>query len=108
MARGIKISMDSKGRAKDNIIIERFFRSLKHEDIYLKEYLSIAELKSGIAQYMFKYNHVRLHEALDYRTPAEIYFPAEGVSVSGGGRKEVIETEVSGLPERKQLLEIAV
>ncbi|MBI5373402.1 MAG: IS3 family transposase, partial [Sphingobacteriales bacterium] len=94
----IKISMDSKGRAKDNIIIERFFRSLKHEDVYLKEYLSVAELKAGIARYMFKYNRERLHEALDYRTPAEIYF----------GRKEVIETEVSELPERKQLLEIAV
>jgi len=103
LSRGIRISMDSKGRALDNIIIERFFRSLKHEDVYLKEYSSVAELKAGIAQYMFKYNHERLHEALDYRTPAEIYFPTEG-----GGRKEVIETEVFGLPERKQLLEIAV
>ena len=98
LARGIKISMDSKGRAKDNIIIERFFRSLKHEDIYLNEYLSIPELKIGVARYMYKYNHERLHEALDYRTPAEIYF----------SRKEVIKTEASGSPERKQLLEIAV
>ena len=94
----IKISMDGKGRAKDNIIIERFFRSLKHEDIYLQEYLSIAELKTGVAKYMFEYNHERLHEALDYRTPAEVYFE----------RKEVIKTEAPGLPERKQLLEIAV
>lgn len=98
LARQIKISMDSKGRALDNIIIERFFRSLKHEDIYLKEYLSIPELKIGVAQYMFKYNHVRLHEALDYRTPAEIYFE----------RKEVRQAEDFGLPERKQLLENAV
>jgi len=108
LSRGIKISMDSKGRALDNIIIERFFRSLKHEDVYLKEYPSVTELKAGIAQYMFKYNHERLHEALDYRTPAEIYFPAGGESVPGGERKEVIETEAAGSPERKQLLEIAV
>ncbi len=98
LSHEIKISMDSKGRAMDNIIIERFFRSLKYEDIYLKEYLSIAELKTGVAQYMFKYNHERLHEALDYRTPAEIYFK----------RKEVVQAEAFMLPERKQLLEIAV
>ena len=98
LSREIKISMDSKGRALDNIIIERFFRSLKHEDIYLREYLSIAELKAGIVEYMFKYNHERLHEALDYRTPAEIYF----------NKKEVARTDGSKSLERKQLLEIAV
>lgn len=109
LSRGIKISMDSKGRAKDNIIIERFFRSLKHEDVYLRDYASIAELKTGIARYMFKYNRERLHESLDYRTPAEIYFPAEdGGSAVDGGRKEVMRTEEFGLPERKQLLEISV
>jgi putative transposase len=98
LSRGIKISMDSKGRALDNIIIERFFRSLKHEDIYLKEYLSMVELKVGIAEYMFKYNHERLHEALDYRTPTEIYF----------NEKEVARTDGAKSLERKQLLEIAV
>ena len=90
--------MDSKGRALDNIIIERFFRSLKHEDIYLKEYLSVPELKTGVARYMFKYNHERLHETFDYRTPAEVYFE----------RKEVVRSEVAKLPGLKQLLEIAV
>jgi len=98
LSQEIKISMDSVGRAKDNIIIERFFRSLKHEDIYHKEYLSIADLKTGVSEYMFKYNHKRLHESLDYRTPAEVYFE----------RKEIIKTEASMTPERKQLLEIAV
>ena len=86
LSQEIKISMDSKGRALDNVIIERFFRSLKHEDIYLKEYRCLAELKTGVAEYMFKYNHERLHEALDYRTPAEIYF----------ARKEVVSTEEAG------------
>ena len=98
LSRQIKISMDSKGRALDNIIIERFFRSLKHEDIYYKEYLSVPELKTGVSEYMFKYNHKRLHETLDYRTPAEVYFE----------RKEVVRTETFMLPERKQLLGIAV
>lgn len=108
LAHQVKISMDSKGRAKDNIIIERFFRSLKHEDIYLREYLSIPELKIGVAQYMFKYNRVRLHETHGYMTPAELYFPTEGGFASGEGRKEVVRTEAVMLPERKQLLEIAV
>jgi putative transposase len=98
LSSGIQVSMDSKGRAKDNIIIERFFRSLKYEDIYLKEYRSIAELKIGVAQYMFKYNHVRLHESLDYRLPAEAYL----------GKKEVIKLEAVMIPERKLLLEKAV
>jgi putative transposase len=98
LTRGIKISMDGKGRAIDNIIIERFFRSLKHEDIYLKEYRSLAELKIGVAQYMFKYNHERLHEALGYGTPAEIYF----------NRKEVVSTNETGSQIRKLALKIAV
>ena len=98
LSQEIKISMDSKGRALDNIIIERFFRSLKHEDIYLKEYRCLAELKTGVAEYMFKYNHERLHEALDYRPPVEIYF----------GRKEVVSTEGTGSQIRKLALEIAV
>ena len=98
LSQEIKISMDSKGRALDNVIIERFFRSLKHEDIYLKEYRCLAELKTGVAEYMFKYNHERLHEALDYRTPAEIYF----------ARKEVVSTEEPASQIRKLTLEIAV
>lgn len=98
LGKRIKISMDGKGRAQDNIIIERFFRSLKHEDIYLKEYCSLADLKTGVAEYMFKYNHERLHEALDYRTPAEIYF----------ARKEAETIEESSPRIRKLALEIAV
>jgi len=98
LSQEIKISMDSKGRALDNVIIERFFRSLKHEDIYLKEYRCLAELKTGVAEYMFKYNHERLHEALDYSTPAEIYF----------ARKEVVSTEEAGSRIRKLTLEIVV
>jgi len=60
-ANNIEISMDGKGRAIDNIVIERFWRSIKYEDIYVKEYRSIQELKRGIFNYIETYNHIRLH-----------------------------------------------
>jgi len=69
----IKISMDSKGRALDNIAIERFFRSLKYENIYINEYNDVKELKEGINRYIEFYNLRRLHQTLNYKTPAEIY-----------------------------------
>jgi putative transposase len=67
------ISMDSKGRAYDNIIIERFWRSVKYERIYLNEYNSIDQLKQDISDYMDFYNNRRLHENLDYKKPMEVY-----------------------------------
>ncbi len=73
-AHEITISMDGKGRCLDNIYIERFWRSLKYEDFYLNDYQSIADLKRGIKNYIEFYNHKRWHQALDYKTPAEIYF----------------------------------
>lgn len=73
LGKGIKISMDSVGRATDNIIIERFWRSLKYEDVYLSDYQSIQEVKSGIKVYMEFYNLRRLHATLDYRVPFQVY-----------------------------------
>jgi len=70
----IKLSMDSRGRALDNIFIERLWRSLKYEDIYLKDYKSIPELREGLNNYFNFYNFKRSHQALEYKTPAEIYF----------------------------------
>ena len=69
----IKLSMDSKGRALDNIFIERLWRSLKYEDIYLKEYQSIPELFEGMKNYFYFYNNKRMHQSLKYKTPAEIF-----------------------------------
>ena len=71
---GIVISMDGKGRATDNICIERFWRSAKCERIYLNEYNNIQELKDDIADYMQFYNHRRFHETLDYKKPMAVYF----------------------------------
>lgn len=70
----IRISMDSVGRAYDNIIIERFFRTLKYEDIYLKNYDSMKSLKGGICKYLFFYNNERYHSAFNYQTPNKIYY----------------------------------
>jgi len=72
----IQISMDGKGRAADNICIERFWRSIKYEEIYLNDYKSMYELRDSIDRYMKKYNSVRLHSALGNKTPNEIYFKA--------------------------------
>jgi putative transposase len=70
----IRISMDGRGRALDNIFVERLWRTVKYEDIYLKEYATVPHLDAGLAAYFRFYNHERLHQSLDYRTPAEVHF----------------------------------
>jgi putative transposase len=70
---GIALSMDGRGRAFDNIFIERLWRSVKYEEVYLHDYQTPAEARLGLGRYFTFYNHQRLHQALDYRTPAEVY-----------------------------------
>ena len=70
---GIRISMDGKGRWIDNVIIERFWRSLKYEDIYLQEYADGHALERGLTQYIERFNEWRPHQALGYKTPSEVY-----------------------------------
>jgi putative transposase len=72
-AKDIAISMDGRGRCMDNIFVERLWRSLKYEEVYLKDYASVTEARAGIQRYFQFYNHERLHQSLDYRTPAAIY-----------------------------------
>jgi putative transposase len=72
-ARGITISMDGRGRCLDNIFIERLWRSLKYEDVYLKDYRGVSEARQGIGRYLQFYNQQRLHQSLGYRTPAAIH-----------------------------------
>jgi putative transposase len=74
MTAGIKISMDGRGRAFDNIFIERLWRTLKYEEIYLKNYETVKEASAAISAYFHFYNTERLHQSLNYKTPAEIYF----------------------------------
>ena len=69
----IQISMDGRGRALDNIFIERFWRSLKYEDIYLHDYASVPDLMAGLRRYFTFYNHHRPHQSLSYQVPAEVH-----------------------------------
>lgn len=69
----IQISMNGRGRSIDNIVIERFFRTLKHGNIYISDYQSIKELKEGVKAYMHKYNFKRFHSAIGYQKPMNIY-----------------------------------
>lgn len=65
---------DQHGRALDNIFTERLWRTVKYEEVYLKDYASPHEARSGLSAYLDFYNYRRLHQALDYQTPASIYF----------------------------------
>jgi len=73
-ANNIKISMDGKGRAFDNIFIERLWRSVKYEEVYLHDYSSMVEAKEKLKNYFNFYNYERHHQGLDYKKPAELYF----------------------------------
>jgi len=70
---GVTISMDGRGRAFDNIFVERLWRNVKHEDVYLNGYASMDELLLGLTKYFAFYNGERPHQALDYKTPDEVY-----------------------------------
>ena len=73
-AKGVRVSMDGKGRWIDNVFVERLWRSVKYEDIYLHAYETMRELKAGLSRYFSFYNQRRPHQSLDYRTPDELYF----------------------------------
>jgi putative transposase len=70
----IKISMDGRGRFVDNIFTERLWRSVKYEDVYIKSYATSKEVQEGLTKYFQLYNYKRLHQGLNYKTPAEAYF----------------------------------
>ena len=72
---GIQISMDGRGRCMDNIFTERLWRTVKYENIYIHDYQNIEEARIGLTQYFQFYNHRRIHQSLDYKTPAQIYLP---------------------------------
>jgi putative transposase len=69
----VRISMDGRGRAFDNIFVERLWRTVKYEDIYLKEYDTVLALEIGLANYLYKYDYQRPHQNLQYQTPATVY-----------------------------------
>lgn len=77
-AANIRISMDGRGRALDNIFIERFWRSLKYEEIYLYNHATVPLLEVGLTRYFHHYNWLRPHQSLNYRLPSELYFASCG------------------------------
>jgi putative transposase len=74
LAKGIKVSMDGRGRALDNIFVERLWRSVKYEKVYLNDFQTVKEAYQGLKDYFEFYNHRRIHQSLEYKTPAEVYF----------------------------------
>jgi putative transposase len=75
---GVDISMDGRGRALDNIFVERLWRNVKHEDVYLRGYANMAELMMGLTQYFSFYNEERPHQSLGYETPGNVYRSGRG------------------------------
>jgi putative transposase len=75
-AAGVCISMDGRGRVFDNIFVERLWRTVKYEDIYVNDYATVPALQAGLQKYFTFYNQERLHQSLGYRTPAEVHFNA--------------------------------
>lgn len=93
--------MDGRGRALDNIFVERLWRSVKYEDIYLKGYNSVRTLFLGLTEYFEFYNHERPHQSLSYKTPAMVYKSGE----DGGARivdkfNKALEVDVTGKTDK--------
>jgi len=74
LAEGVRISMDGRGRAMDNIFTERLWRTVKYEEVYLQEYTSPRQARNSLTGYLDFYNYKRPHQSLGYQTPAQIYF----------------------------------
>jgi putative transposase len=72
-AAGAKVSMDGRGRCLDNVFVERLWRSVKYEDVYVRGYEAVPALREGLGRYFAFYNGERLHQSLGYRTPVEVY-----------------------------------
>ena len=74
LVHDIRISMDGRGRALDNIFVERLWRSVKQEEVYIRDYQNVGDAVNGLGRYFDFYNHQRLHQSLSYRTPAQVYW----------------------------------
>jgi putative transposase len=83
-AAGVQVSMDGKGRCLDNVFVERLWRTVKYEDVYLWRYEGVPDLQRGLGRYFPYYNEERLHQALDYRTPAALYREGRAKGRSAG------------------------
>jgi putative transposase len=82
--RGVRISMDGRGRCYDNIFVERLWRTVKYEEVFLRDYADASEARQGLKAYFRFYNELRPHQALDYRTPAQAYFAGHPARIREG------------------------
>jgi putative transposase len=96
--RGIQISMDGVGRALDNIFVERLWRTVKYEEVYLQSYGTPREARQSLARYFQFYNHERPHQALGYRTPAALYFGTRAEATAEDDSLKGEELEVCVFP----------
>lgn len=106
---GVAISMDGRGRALDNIFVERLWRNVKYEDVYLKGYANMAELTVGLAQYFAFYNAERPHQALGYEPPDRVYSAGIGggaMIVDKFGDADQEQEEVSNTGQRRAAAEV--
>ena len=92
-SRGIRVSMDGKGRFLDNIFIERLWRSLKYEEVFIKAYGAVAEARQSIGGWLRFYNEERLHQALGYRTPCAVFDGEVHEPVGTALKRELIHIE---------------
>ncbi|MBH0619334.1 transposase, partial [Salmonella enterica] len=102
---GIRISMDGRGRWMDNVFIERLWRSLKHEDVYLKAYADGREARAGIAAWITFYNTQRFHQALGNRTPMRVWHEGTtAAAASSAGAVEMMDNAaaLTTSPQRQQ------
>lgn len=95
---GVAISMDGRGRAFDNVFVERLWRSVKYEEVYLKDYGVVDEARRGLSDYFALYNTERLHQSLGYKTPAEVYF----------GSDATVADLLSGFPSPASLANVTI
>jgi putative transposase len=84
LAARVQLSMDGRGRVFDNIFVERLWRSVKYEEVYLKDYADVSAARRGLREYFPFYNRERFHQALDYRTPHDVYFATSAPPRSRG------------------------
>lgn len=102
-AKGVRVSMDGKGRFLDNIFIERLWRSLKYEEVFTKAYESVAEARRGISRWISFYNDERKHQALGYKTPREIFESTRACAYMDNTSVLPTSTQAQQQPEEKDL-----
>jgi putative transposase len=104
LAAEVQISMDGKGRALDNIFVERLWRSVKYEEVYPNDYANPREVRAGLARYLAFYNHERPHQALNSCTPAALYLPATSREKASGEHRDEWSGVLAPRPARGRRL----